>query len=65
MWLKRRFKLSDAELEYIFDDLWSCSDGQISKRFMEVMIPERIAKGHLTETAQNALNELQSRFSPA
>lgn len=62
IWLKKRFKLSDAELEYIFDDLWACSDGQTSERFMEMMTPERIAKGHLTENAQNALIELRSRF---
>lgn len=62
IWLKKRFKLSDVELEYIFSDLWACSDGKTSERFMEVMTPERIAKGHLTETAQNAFIELRSRF---
>ncbi|MGR3616267.1 MAG: hypothetical protein ACU0BB_09510 [Paracoccaceae bacterium] len=62
IWLKRRFKLSDAELEHIFDDLWACAEGQKSTRFMELMTPERIAEGHLTDTAQRALRDLQSQY---
>lgn len=61
MWLKRRFNLSESELDYIFDELWNDETAQ-PVRFLEVMTAERIAEGQLTEIGRDALAQLKRKF---
>ena len=61
-WFKRRFKLTEMELKYIFEDLWVNLNGKYSERFIKTLTRERIAKTQLTDDAQKILLDLQSRF---
>ncbi len=61
-WLRRRYKLSEGELEDIFTDIWNNPSDQISTKFTDILNVERIADSKLTSKAKRELAELQLRY---
>jgi hypothetical protein len=65
IWLRRRYNLSEEEIEAVFADIWNNPSDQISNIFLQIITPERIAKSQLTSDAQQELAGLLKQYGLA
>ena len=61
--LKRRYKLTEHELDLIFRDIWNSPSNQISSVFMSIMTVDKIAEVHLTKRAQSELSDIKEKYT--